>query len=122
MALVSAKHATSYDIPHEPGEWMKIRPLKASDQALIQRDFPTPVDREIALLQEMIVEWSYDAPLTAAAIADIDAPTLAWLDSVVLPPLLAATRTEDEKKDSSSGSNSGPRRRPRSPSPTSSNT
>lgn len=121
MALVSSKHAQRYDIPHEPGEWMRIRPLKASDQALIQRDFPTPVDREIALLQELIVEWSYEEPLSAAAIADIDLPTLAWLDGVVLPPLLAE-RTDEEKKDSSSGSNSGTPRRPRSPSLKSSNT
>lgn len=121
MALISAHSAQKYEIPHEPGEWMRIRPLKASDSAIIQREFPTNADRLLALLPEMIVEWSYAEPLSAAAIADLDRPTIAWLDGDVIPPLLAE-RTEDEKKDSSSGSSSGAPRRPRSPSRTSSNT
>lgn len=122
MALISSLSAVKHDIPHEPGEWMRIRPLKASDEALIQRDYPTPVDRELAILKAIIVEWSYDAPLTEGAVDDIDRETLRWLDTEILPPLLAVMRSEDEKKDYSSGLGSTPPRPARSRSRQSSNT
>lgn len=119
MALIR-NQGDRYDVPHEPGEWIEIRPLKASDERLIQADYPTPIDRELALLKAIIVGWSYDAPLEPEAVEDIDRDTLHWLDQTVLPPLLA--RSDEEKKALSSGLSGTPPRRIRRTSPSSSNT
>src|SRR5690349_15613350 len=119
MALVSAKDGKRYDIPHEPGQWMRIRPLKASDESLRQKDFATNVDRELAILEAIIIEWSYEPAPSAETIADLDRPTLYWLDQVVLPEL-NDPRSDSEKKASEGGLS----RRPRAaaPSPQSSDT
>lgn len=121
MALISAQNAPKYEIPHEPGEWMRIRPLKASDTVLIQRDYPTAADRLLALLPEMIVEWSYGEPISAAAVNDLDRDTISWLDQDVIPPLLYG-RSDEEKKDSFEPSSSTPSRLERRRSRRSSNT
>lgn len=117
MALISSLNAPKYEIPHEPGEWMRIRGLKASDQILIQRDYATPAERELALLKAIVIEWSYEADVTPEAIDDLDSATLAWLDSEVLPALLNVQRSDDEKKASSNGLSSTPSRPKRSDSP-----
>jgi hypothetical protein len=83
------------DIPHEAGEWIEIRPLSAKRLHLItleakrlSRDAVAAdaIDTDAegfalssVMLREAIVSWSYDAPVTAENVDDLDIATTTWL-------------------------------------------
>jgi hypothetical protein len=95
VALVSSLKPKRIPIPHEEGQWLEIKPLSAgefanADSSLSARQF------SLSLMQLLIVGWSYEAPVTPEAIADLDALTFSWLDDQLLE--LSGLRGPDEKK------------------------
>ena len=97
MAIVNPDTITQTDIPHEPGQWIKHRVCMQDDLEAIEiRLGPDAgaVARSRALIARLIVEWSYDVPVSDDAIRHLDIPTYVWLMQV-----LQVDRAEQEKKD-----------------------
>jgi hypothetical protein len=116
MAIVKDSDAQRIDIPHEPGHWVLLRPVKVRDV----RDTPdNRLDATLAILAKAILEWSYPEPITVETLEDLDAGTMGWLEKQV--DRLSGVRPVAEKNgsgpDSSPVSASGP-----APSPESSGT
>lgn len=114
MALCSLT-TRKLDIPHEPGQWVEIRPLstaalrEAIKQALeaVKGD---DMDREYGyeltarMLRVAVVSWSYEPPPGPDTIADLDLRTTRWLadelqkgaDEVPLPITSPSTESSTE--------------------------
>jgi len=80
MALIKDQK-TRYDIPHEEGQWIELRPLRNSD--LIGIDDDDPYASMIATLEKIIVAWSYDEPVTPETVRLLDMRTTNWLGLVL---------------------------------------
>lgn len=130
--MLVSRNAREVPIPHEAGEWLKLRPLswKQLDDARKARqreavkssvemtremgpelmaqirsartDAPAetapgdPLDAydRATLLRLGIVGWSYEEPVSAEAIDDLDEETAEWAARELIRP---TTRTEDER-------------------------
>lgn len=100
MALKSKSKPTRHDIPHEPGEWIEILPISASEWDTLDSN-ATGVQYTLQMASKVITAWSY-GELTPETLADLDAPTFKWLDDNILA--FAGIRRADEKKDSNGNS------------------
>jgi hypothetical protein len=82
MALINSQHIRRVDIPHEPGEWVEIRPVTAGQYADLQRDGADLTGAEVALriLVGSLADWSYDAPITPETLRSLDYETFTWLE------------------------------------------
>lgn len=78
MALVSPDKAVKLDIPHEPGEWIRVRPICAEDAEGLELD-GDKVRVSIDLVAKLLTEWSYDEPPSREAVARLDLNTYIWL-------------------------------------------
>lgn len=89
MALCSLT-TRKLDIPHEPGQWVEIRPLstaalrEAIKQALevvggddLNREYGYELTAR--MLRVAIVSWSYEPMPDDKTIADLDLKTTRWL-------------------------------------------
>lgn len=105
MALISSRDIKRVDIPHEPGQWVELRPLTARQFATIQRDAKdeSPGEITLRLLASCLVDWSYiddegaKVSITPEAIDALDYETFNWLDGQLA--LASSIRSLDEKKD-----------------------
>ena len=75
MALVSKLQPRRVPIPHEPGEWIELKPPTGGQWAAALKDDAAPSE----YLRTCVTGWSYDAPVNAETIADLDIATSAWL-------------------------------------------
>jgi hypothetical protein len=81
------------DVPHEPGEWVEVRPLSAKNLRVMDKAAKTAARGPDAVLDETeygyelttrmldaaIVAWSYGAPVSPENVADLDLATTVWL-------------------------------------------
>lgn len=97
MALVDAVRIR-IDLPHEPGEWVVVRPLGALelDEALRLADGPLAPRQLVEQLERVIVEWSYQVPVSAQAIGRLDVQTAAY---VLAETLRRSVVSQDELKN-----------------------
>lgn len=131
MGLIDTAKTERLEHPYEPGEWVEIRPLLATEmdeakEAKIKRtmalwgdaldDFAgkTP-DKEpedtlpnrvaqydpLTLLKYAVVKWSYDAPVGLEHVERLDAVTRDWLLDEVV---LRNTRPLASRKSSEGSS------------------
>lgn len=122
MALVSKRRV---EVPHEPGEWFDLRQLSWADRqaarearqaaSLAQikalgpdllRDLRSQEQSNTAddplnefdmatLLKAAVVGWSYDQPVSAATLAQLDEQTAAW----VIREALGVSASEADRKN-----------------------
>lgn len=93
MALTS-QHLKQLDIPHEEGQWVKVRmpSLRMLHEMSKHED---TYDGMVKMIAGCVAEWSYDAPVTEEAVWDLDAETAGFIGKALNP-----NRTEDEEKNS----------------------
>lgn len=101
MALVSSQDRIRVSIPHEPDQWVELRPLTARGIADIQRaakesaaDLVT-AETTLRILTFCVTAWSYPMPPCMEAFESLDYQTFNWLDSQAM---MVGRRPEDEKK------------------------
>lgn len=99
MALISPQDVTRFPIPHEPGQWVELRPLTGRHFASIQRNAKeeSPGEITLRLIAACLVAWSYDAEITPENIEALDYETFNWLDNQL--SAASSQRTLEEKKD-----------------------
>ena len=92
MALCSLT-TRRIDIPHEPGEWVEVRPLSAKNLRVMDKAAKTAARGPDTVLDETeygyelttrmldaaVVAWSYEPPVTPENLADLDLATTVWL-------------------------------------------
>ncbi len=100
MALINSQNTRRIDIPHEPGEWVEIRPVTAGQYADLQREGEALTGAEIALriLAGSLAAWSYGAAITPETLRSLDYETFTWLEREL--SVTSGLRTAAEKKDS----------------------
>lgn len=83
MALIDPKATRRFEIPHEPGAWVELRPLTARLVADIQRDVASQGQQAILLevVRRTLVAWSYDVPVTLENIDRLDFTTFRWIEA-----------------------------------------
>lgn len=82
MALIEIGTTQRFEIPHEPGEWVDLRPLPWARFTEITSK--PGVEKAIVLVRESIAAWSYDAEVTAENIDRIDVQTAKFIAEAVL--------------------------------------
>ncbi len=99
MALIDPQERKRQDIPNEPGQWVEFRPMTARDFAVLQKDAGerTPADIGLAILARCVTGWSYEQPVTAETLDQLDFATMEWLRSEIS---LTSGRDDDELKES----------------------
>lgn len=99
MALIDPKEVRHVEIPHEPGEWVELRPITSRIFATVQREGKGESYSEITLrlLAGCIVAWSYDAPVTPENIDLLDPVTMNYLDEQMQKT--SGSLSEEEKKE-----------------------
>lgn len=99
MALISDKDIQRIPIPHEPDQWVELKPITVRDLAAMQRDTEgqTPTEATVRVLLNCLKGWSYDTPITAETLDSLDFDTYTWLSSQMM---LTGRRSEEEKKES----------------------
>jgi hypothetical protein len=105
LALITSKDTKRLDIPHEPGQWVEVRPLTFGDLDIFGMDGETVrVSRDLA--SEVITGWSYsewpvsrDERLTLLKSLDLD--TSMWLITALGETLteISGIRSDDAKKN-----------------------
>lgn len=100
MALIDPTKYTRIDIPHEPGQWVEVRPFITADTIVIAKKEPeTEPEASVEMLALCIKRWSYsEEPVTAEQLNVLDAKTFRWLDNEIL--VLSGIRTRAEKNGS----------------------
>jgi hypothetical protein len=110
LALITSKDHKRLTIPHEPDQWVEVRPLTFGDMDLFGMDGETvAVSRDLAA--EVITSWSYgEWPATKDErldlIKSLDLDTAMWLITSLGETLteISGIRGDSEKKDSPSNS------------------
>lgn len=100
MALITDDTRVRLNIPHEPGQWIEIRPMRNSDLEKI--DVSDRVAMTLALFERVILAWSYPEPVTPQTIRQLDIDTTRWLDEEI--PKASGLRSEAEKNGSTPSS------------------
>ena len=110
MALITSKDYKRLDIPHEPGQWVDVRPLTFGDLDIFGMDGETVVVTR-DLVAEVVTGWSYgEWPATKderlELIRTLDLDTSVWLITALgeTLPKISGIRSDSEKKDSASNS------------------
>lgn len=100
MAFVDPSEYVTRQVPHEPGEWVKIRRLMTDDLIALQKrpDEDTPTEQSIEMIRLCVSEWSWARPIDEASLKVMDPKTFRWLDNEVM--VLAGLRAGDEKNAS----------------------
>lgn len=105
MALIKAtpdEEIPETPIPHEPGEWVKVRTVTAGmglDAAEMAGGSQAGESKITAcLLVLMLAGWSYDAPINLDTIRQLDGQTFRWLSEQL--QVTGQVRPDAEKKDS----------------------
>lgn len=98
MAFVDPNKRDKRPVPHEPGQWVELRPLMAADYAQVQRNAMDKSAAEISieLLALAITSWSYPREVTVESIGQQDIVTFQWMREEM--QIVTDGRTEDEKK------------------------
>ena len=82
MAFVSQVPPEKFPIPHEPGEWMLLVPVRFSD-IIGAMEEDVPIKQQVKGMVELVVmlvkEWSYDRPISYESVDDLDTETMTWL-------------------------------------------
>lgn len=99
MALIKDGTEIELPIPHEPGEWIKIRPARTGD---VEGTTGDEFDVMVQMLDKIIIAWSYPDPVTKETIRLIDIVTLRWLSEHIRGA--SGIRTVAEKNGSGSNS------------------
>lgn len=99
MALVDISKTQRYELPHEPGAWIEMRPASSGDLANTGSD---PYTVTLQVLGKVIVAWSYDAPVTSANVYLLDMETVQFLAGAFKE--LSGIRSDEEKNALSSPS------------------
>lgn len=109
MAVIDPNERVRLDIPHEPGEWVELRPLDAGVAMRVTRVLKEDPYKTYGyeLAREMLAGWSYATPLD---VEKLDARTLRWLLEAVNDA--SDLRSDDEKKVSETNSSDGSQPRP----------
>lgn len=97
MALIDPNKSTKLDIPHEPGEWIRIRPITAAQAAAMGDNMNT-----LSVLSAVVVEWSYSEPVSPETVGQLDLRTAQWLTEEVMS--LSGMRSEEESRNLGSAS------------------
>lgn len=127
--MLTNRTSQRVEIPHEPGEWVELKPLSWTDLerartarlksvvetmrdaaeviALLQGRTPDAVPDtdplspydRATILKAGIVGWSYGAPLDEENLASLDEETAVWIAQQ-----LVAARSEADRKNASSTS------------------
>lgn len=105
MALINSQDNRKIDIPHEPGQWVLVRPPTVADIRQASAESASEMQIGLDLVMRLVVGWSYDEPVTPDAIDRLDLKTGQWLAQ----ELAAQFIETNEKKDSGNGSSPGPR-------------
>lgn len=101
MALISSNDTKRLDIPHEPGQWVEVRPLTAGDIEGLTAE-GSQVKVSIEALAAIISGWSYAEPPTIENVRRLDLDTFTWLGTEALK--VSGVRDDAEKKDSATDS------------------
>ncbi len=104
MALVDPTKAIRLEVPHEPGQWVEVRPLMGADMESLDVEAGR-IKISFALLAEIVLAWSYDEPPSIDTIRRLDIDTILWLDRAALKA--SGVRDDDEGKGSPASSPSG---------------
>lgn len=99
MALIKRDAVIEFPIPHEPGEWIKARPIRAGD---IEGTSGDAFAVTMQVLTKLITAWSYEDAVSAESVRDLDIKTVEWLQTAVAQA--SGIRTPDEKNGSTSNS------------------
>lgn len=98
MALLSADDRKRLVIPHEPDQWIEVRPVTARDSAAVEAlaAGKSQLGLGLGILEHCIVAWSYDAEVNAENIGRLDMTTFSWLMETV--DVTGGGRDTGEKK------------------------
>lgn len=101
MALINSSNTKRLDIPHEPGQWVEVRPLTAGDIEGLSVD-GSQVKVSIEALAAIISAWSYDEPVSLENVRRLDLDTFTWLGAEALK--VSGVRDDETKKNLGSAS------------------
>jgi hypothetical protein len=91
--MLTSKHLKKVDLPHEPGEWIEVKMPSVGDLRAV--DMTNSIQSTLDALCSCIKAWSYDEDVTPENIADLDPPTITFLETVLFPPQTEAERKND---------------------------
>lgn len=99
--MLVTKHSTVLQHPTEPETTFTVRPISAGDMPmLIVRNGDIEVSFD--LLAALVIDWTYDEPVTVDTIKALDLDTYLWITKAVLDA--SGIRSSQEKKDSETNS------------------
>lgn len=96
MALINSSNTKRLDIPHEPEQWIDVRPLTAGDMEGLSVD-GSQIKVSIEALAAIIQAWSYDEPVSLENVRRLDIDTFTWLGTEALK--VSGVRDDDTKKN-----------------------
>ena len=88
--LVSRTPPVRHEIPWEPGAWIEVRGFTWKQS----RELAKLPDVDMRALEAGITAWSYDAPVNAVTIGDLDARTASWLARLLVNMLTGGPEGE----------------------------
>lgn len=111
MALLDSRNSKRFDVPHEPGAWVELRPVTAGDVELLDVQGAN-IRFSLDLLARLITAWSYAEAPSTETVRLLDLDTYVWLsrDCAAAVMKFSGVRDAGEKKSSSNGSSSRTRR------------
>ena len=101
--LTGAGITKKLDLPHEPGEWVEIRPLSWRQVNAI-RDIDDENEITCYVLSQAIVGWSYGEPVTPETLDRLDAETAVFVIDKLRPGRQKKEEAEEDRKNVSDSS------------------
>jgi len=93
MALTNKVEMT-VELPHEPGEWIRIRQPSAFMLAR-SSEIESIAESTAVLLEQCILAWSYPEPVTRENIEELDSASVRAIKDVLFPLEVEAERKND---------------------------
>lgn len=106
MALIDPDQVITLEVPGEPDQWVRFRPLTAGDVEELMEENGNL--RPAAMIAKSIIAWSYGPDVSIKAVRSLELETYNWLSPLVTKA--SGIRDAEEKKDSApeSSPTSGP--------------
>ena len=80
--LINKDAGTKLEIPHEPGEWVVIRPVPWGFFEEVENE-STIVKKTLKIFIGSLVSWSYDAEINEENLEWLDTTTAEWLNEQI---------------------------------------
>jgi hypothetical protein len=96
LALISVDQVKRLDVPHEPDQWIEVRPVTAGDLGMLEAG-QSMVKLTLEAMSTLIKGWSYPEPATRESVNRLDVDTFIWLSKEIMT--FSGVRDDAEKND-----------------------